>query len=316
MWITPVQILLGILLFYLVNWVGRHSYSYGYVQLSMYDQTDDSPAFNFFFRFGSPIVFILLVSSLFYAIGWDDYVGKIYWVVIYYFIFRFSFNILLERVLLINWFYEIFVALVTIFTSFILYTNLIVNKKNLIPDFTTLSNELWIIILVFIYTVLNKVNVSPDYADKRKIKFIKKTYQQFRDKYEDIINSKTQDDLIKSNIYAIMIYESFNRPKIIRFFENFLFAFGKSKTLGIMQVTTEERITDEESVSLGVDRVLTSYEKLLQSENELEYYQLTSMIIREYNPSHDYLVEVSSLQEIIFSLILSEKENIEEGKKN
>ena len=46
--ITIVQIVLGIILFFIVNWIGKHSYSIGYMGISMFTKAEESPGLKLF----------------------------------------------------------------------------------------------------------------------------------------------------------------------------------------------------------------------------------------------------------------------------
>lgn len=303
--------ILAILLFYIVNWIGNHSFSLGYIQLSIFNQTDESPAFNFILRFGSPIVFIIIVSGVFYSLGWDWLVTDIYHVVIIYFVFRVLHNLISERFLLINWPYNIFIILSSTLSSYYLYRKLIVVKTNLLPDFSNLANELWVIILIFLYTILNKVQISSENADARKAKYIKANFMKFKERYGKIIEKMTADADIQLLIYSILIYEAFNRPKYARMIESLVFPLELSKTLGLMQVTTEKYITDEESVRLGAQMIIDSHQKhldeskILNAEIIKEWEkagekfddpEILYKTILDYNPSERYVEEIMTLR--------------------
>jgi hypothetical protein len=72
--IILVQILLGITLFFTINWIGKHSYAIGYMEISMFLRTEEAPALNFLIRVLTPIVFIIIVSALFYSFNLDVFV--------------------------------------------------------------------------------------------------------------------------------------------------------------------------------------------------------------------------------------------------
>ncbi len=48
--IVFIQFCLGIVLFFLINWIGKHSYSIGYMQISIFVKTEEAPALNFLIR--------------------------------------------------------------------------------------------------------------------------------------------------------------------------------------------------------------------------------------------------------------------------
>ena len=65
------QIFLGIGLFFLINWIGKHSYSIGYIEISMFVKTEEAPALNFLIRVLTPVVYIIIVSTILYYFGLD-----------------------------------------------------------------------------------------------------------------------------------------------------------------------------------------------------------------------------------------------------
>ena len=92
--IILVQLFLGILLFFLINWVGKHSFSVGYVEITLFTNNEEAPAFNFLIRVLSPLIYILITAALLYAVNLDEYVNNFYLVNIYYIVFRLVFNLI------------------------------------------------------------------------------------------------------------------------------------------------------------------------------------------------------------------------------
>ena len=150
-----IQILLGIGLFFLINWIGRHSYSIGYMEISIFVKTEEAPALNFLIRVLTPIVYIIIVSTILYYFSLDKYVINIFLVNVYYIAFRLLFNLFTNRGLLINWYRQFLYWGAIIILSYFTYDKLIINKANILPDFTTVANELWIIILIFVFQLTN-----------------------------------------------------------------------------------------------------------------------------------------------------------------
>ncbi len=167
-----IHLILAIGLFFIVNWVGKHSISVGYMQLSMFLRNDEAPAFNFLFRIFTPIIFIIIISYFLYSLKLDQFVFSIYYIIIYYFIVRFLVNIILGRGRLVNWPRQITIALLSILLGYWIYQNIIITKSNLMPDFTSISNELWLIVIIFIYQLFNKISVPNEATKKRKKSYI------------------------------------------------------------------------------------------------------------------------------------------------
>ena len=105
------QIITAIILFFLINIIGKFAPTdLRYFQISSFLETDEAPAFNFSFRILTPIVFIILLSALLYSVDMDNYVKDIYFISIYYVLFRAFFNIAISRSLLVNWKKQFFYA--------------------------------------------------------------------------------------------------------------------------------------------------------------------------------------------------------------
>lgn len=331
-----IQIIFGIILFFLINWIGKHSYSVGYMQISMFLKVEEAPAFNFLFRVISPIVYLFIVSAILYKVGLDRFVTNVYFVSIYYVVFRLIFNLLTNRGLLMNWYRQSLYWISIITISYFSYSEIIYKKENILPDFETISNELWIIILIFLFHTLNQIRISSDKTIKRKENYLKTRLATFKDKYSVLINNEIENDKLKSIVYAIMIYEDFNRPKAARFIENVRFRLTRKKhSLGLMQIQTDEFINDRQSIELGIEKIKSAYFKSLKNMNldkkELieifspnpdnpeeeytysDYYQkewsLEKKVISDYNKDDSYLYEVSELTDKIFNLNKSENKS-------
>lgn len=61
--IVVFHLLLAGVLFFLMNWVGRHaSISVSYYQITYFSRYDEAPAFNVVFRVLAPVVFMIIVE--------------------------------------------------------------------------------------------------------------------------------------------------------------------------------------------------------------------------------------------------------------
>lgn len=316
------HITLAIILFLIVNWIGKHSFSVGYVQMSIFQKDEEAPAFNYLYRILSPTVYIIIISTILYKFSLDNFVKNIYLISIYYVAFRQLFNLATNRVLLINWIRVIITDAAIITLAYLVYSKIIVTKQNLIPDFSTFAEELWIIIAIFIYQVLNKVELSRNATINRKNNYINKRFLKFKSEYHSIIAKQINNDKLRAVVYSIMIYEDFNRPKIIRFIENIAQKISsKPRSLGIMQVTTNKNINDYESVVLAIKKINSHYYQIpeiikekrknsryysLNDNEELRDWEIEREILKNYNPDDDYIDEVSDLIEIISSKLKCE----------
>lgn len=334
-----VHLILGIILFFIINWIGKNSFSVGYMQISVFVRDDNAPAFNSLIRILTPVAFILLVSVILYKLKLDSYVKNIYLVSIYYLSFRLLFNLLTNRGLLINWGRQIFYWLSIISLSYYIYQGLILDKKNLFPDLSSWTNEIWVIVLIFIYNVFNRIKFTRKHTLRRKDRYLRNRYTKFSKKYSDIIDSQVSNDKLKAVIYSIMIYEDFNRPKLVRLFENAMHSFFERQyTLGLMQIKTDKSINDIESVEMAVRKISTKHLELVKSynvskkkkdlekderrhklyiesgismpessfEHEDSDWEISHKLIKNYNPDYNYVSEINELVGILMKMYYSD----------
>ncbi|MBO2030483.1 hypothetical protein J4D99_03685 [Siccationidurans ginsengisoli] len=198
--------------------------------ISLLAKDDSKLAFTFALRVATPIVYLIIISRVLYYFKLDSFVFKFYLVSIYYLIFRYIINAVEGRLSLLNWGRQIIYSLSIIFLSYFFYDKFISSKKNLLPDFSNLANEMWIIIILFVYKIINDLDVSVKGAEKRKSRYIFKKYILFKTKYGKIIDSQVDNDILKTIIYAIIIYENFNRSRLVRAVENVSYFIIKNLT--------------------------------------------------------------------------------------
>jgi hypothetical protein len=301
-----VHAALSIGLFFITNWIGKHSYSIGYMQISIFVKSETAPAFNFLFRVLSPVVYIIMVSAGFYKLGLDELVVNIYLVPVYYIVFRLIFNVLTNRARLLNWRRQVIHTLTIAAISWLTYDSVIKNKRNILPDFSTISNELWIIILLFLFQTLNNLQFSSDGTEKRKEGYLKSRYFQLKNRYGRIITEGTLNLKLEALAYAILIVEDFNRPRLARYIENLKFRLTrKPMTLGIMQVRTTELIDDVESIRRGVAKLVNDLNEIISKKEDEEQGQyremmMLSKIVEKFNGGKSYNHEVTDLFWIIW----------------
>lgn len=306
-----VHIVLSILVFFTINWLGKHSTSLGYVTLTAFVKNDDAPAFNLIFRVFSPLVLIIILASIFYSLKLDKYVQNIWLVTLFYCLGRFIFILLFDRIFLVNWVREIFIWVTSTGISWIIYENFIKLKSNLLPQPENLTNEFWILLILFVYSALNQIEINSNATIKRKQQYLRKTYALNKKKYHSIIASQSVDSLCESFIYAVLLYESFNRPKLIRTIEKLTFPHI-AKSLGPMQVKTDKMLTDYQSVTEGSARVVRSYLQALKmakeraAEKEVEFNPYTESrhmrylqykVAAEYNKDDSYVDGLSEMHD-------------------
>lgn len=183
---------------------------------------------------------------------------------------------------------------------------------------------------MFIFNIINKIELPEAKKKERISKYIAIKYKNFISLYDECVQSNLEDGLeniykkvdiiekwdINNNyfrinnlnflrlvIYSIMIFEDFNRPKNARVIENFLAKHSSREiTLGIMQVKTDKLITDEQSISLGINKIINSFYRYLVDYIKLDYNyseDCIDLILEDYNLGEEYSGSVKNICDIL-----------------
>lgn len=252
---------LAIGMFLLINWIGAHSVQFGYQHLSPFTDADESVLFNALYRVLAPNVCLVLAAALLYRIGADQVVTNIFMVTIYYFLVRWIFLLAVGRRLLSRWTRQFVVASASIALSWFVYNEFLQYRTTLLPASADLSTELWLLIILFVYHTLNQVSwPSLGAPDAARARYIEAQFRRFRSLYGDTVATNAGLKTVEALSYAVMIYESYNRPALYQWIErNLLFPIGKARSLGPMQVIVSRRVPDTISVGLGVKKLSVAF---------------------------------------------------------
>jgi hypothetical protein len=256
------HILLAVAEFFILNWLGRRSRGFGYYQISFLQSVEDAPLFNAVFRVLAPAIFLVLVASAFYALGLDRAVEGIWRVTVFYFAIRWAFNFVMGRARLLRWSNQIIVAALAIGLSLLTYWQFLIDRSVVLPSARGLTDQLWIVVILFLYSTYNRLSLSGNElaADRRRHTWVGGTYLRLKREYGQIIHEESPSDAVEATAYAIMIYESFNRPPLYQAIERWvLYPLRLAKTLGPMQVSTNQRQSDAELVRVGVQKVARDF---------------------------------------------------------
>lgn len=295
---TFIQIAVAIALFFTINWLGERTSNMGYQSISLFESRNESIALNFIIRTFSPTVTMIVISAILISYFDKSYTSNIYLISVYYFFIRLSYILLFGKFYLVRWSKVIFQSLVGVIIAFWAYKELVVPGKPLIPDMTTIGNELWVVIAVFIYTAVNGIETSSAPSARRKNRYIAIRYDEFRKLYGALIYDKFPNKLIELTIFSIMIYEDYNRPKLVRFFERTVFSHI-SKSTGLMQISSGSTLSDYESVELAISQISESYKKESSLKKGEDPYYIIRRVIINYNKDADYVSDVLSVMEVM-----------------
>lgn len=259
---------------------------------------------NILIKIICPTIFIIILAGIFYNFKLNSFVEDIYLITIFYFLIRWFIIIgVLSRKELTNWNIEIVIFIITISINLFLYYFFIKKTTQIFISLDELRDAIWISIITFIIVIIrdfvyNYIYIDNDKQEYRKEKYILKKYEYFRNKYDDIITTKNKE--LHEIVYAIMIYENFNRPFLIRIVEKIKLLFAGEATLGIMQVSSRVPINDRTSVKLGYQILKKSYFDNRKHIKEKD--RILRETVSSYNYGEKYLNEVLYIKEIISNM--------------
>lgn len=301
---TTIHIALAFILFFIQNWIGSRAYSKGYIRFSLLDDKDEALSLNYVIKVFGPIVYLILTVALFQYFKIDNFKTDIINVIYYYLGIRLTMIFIYERAKIVNWARILFYYLSIIIISTIIYNNFIDSVDSLLPDFTQIKNEIWLLIIIFIYELGNgfegktpkneifeATNAYLPEIKSRKKKYILQNFKRLNNEYGKIIDEiSSSDSSFRLVIISILIFENFNRPRIIRFLERIWVRFSKAKvTQGIMQIASDKPLSDLDSVRLGTKYLFSKYSEFLKEEAK---YYLFRRTIKQHCPDRKYIRQV------------------------
>lgn len=306
------QCAVALALFLTVNVLGRNSPMFGYESLRMFEEPDEAAHFNFMFRVVTPIVLLITVAAACYYVGADTYTTNLHFSIPLYIAFRLAFNLIRGRALLLPWGRLVVQWAITCGLAWLVYHHLITRREYLFPDINTIGNEVWLAIAVYLYVLSGAVFKGNSSHLARSRRYALSRFRFLSGHFGELVKSAAGSKTWEALIFSVLIVEDFNRPKVFRFAERLAFRAGRAKTLGIMQVETGTLISDEESITLGVDRLKQLYAHRIgfdtwripketaqwmtaEELKEKEESRLIHEVLVEYNPSGDYAREIEDV---------------------
>lgn len=216
--------------------------------------------------------------------------------VIAFFLFRMVLIcVLLRRKELYSPGYELGMAAAGIALAYFLIHFFFASEDAVFITASELREELWFVVLIVLYQFFKMIfdkNVTQNKVLKKGqiTKYIIHKFDRFFDRYRHMLDINADNRYICILLYAVMIFEDYNRGPVVRRLERFKLRFSGKATLGIMQLPTDRAISDEESVA-------GFYNWLEREAGEDTQFERDSLRVRDlawnYNNDSDYAESVA-----------------------
>lgn len=146
----------------------------------------------------------------------------------------------------------------------------------------------WFLIFLFLYQFMKNRNIFSTITKKEdnfmSTESVLVRYTKLKYQYQDVCNYSNFD--LTNIMYAIMIFESNRRSKILRNYDYFMFKLnGSKRKLGIMQVESSKFITDIESI----DIVYKKLDKLFSTTNRKKKLSAKEVINKYCGENAEYV---------------------------
>lgn len=286
------------LMFLLTNWIGKHSYQSGYFEIGQLSRSSGSTAFNYAYRIFAPIAILAILATLSTKLGLNFITPNLLPSLLAYFLLRVAYYFISDRVALVNKIEFVAIMIATVSLYCWIQRNLIENGEFLLPTKQEIGTAIWLAIAAFIYKTINSIEISETKARQRRKRYVDGQARKYLTRYGELINELSKDERERKILTAVMIYEGLNRPKAFQYIERLLLPFKRKVTVGPMQVSTASNISDEQSIRLGSQRLLSHYRELKQDTDRPEWSAL-SEALTSYNGTQSYAIEVGEVLDLL-----------------
>jgi hypothetical protein len=306
-----VLIILAVVTQYMVSWAGSVLDSIGSEEISyaVFTFSDDRympMTTNVLMNVCIPnviLVFIFMFAKT-YELAYIEKFLLSY--VVFFFVWRMILIcVFLRRKELYSWPYEIGMAFAGIILAYFLITYFFTTEEAVFLEASELREELWLAIIFILYKffkqILDKKLIQNKVLKEGQItKYIIRKFNSFYKKYNHILDITKKNRNKHIFLYAVMIFEDYNRGPLIRKIEKIKFTLKKKATLGIMQFPTENMLSDEESIVRFYEWLenILGEEDLIDSD-EMQIYQLAW----EYNNDDRYAKSVAYIYNKLYEYI-------------
>ena len=293
----------------------RDLFKYG--KFTFESNSESSFSGNFFQKIINPAVYLAIVCAILQYFSLEAIALDLWLLVPFYWLLRLMIYSIKNMLVFVNWKYEIYAFIVSLLlsegTMFLLIRPLIESEESVFLDAAEFRNAFWYALITYLATLF--WDISKHYFDgemvfpnSKRAKIITTRYKKYIRRFGSHIdkalstrctfNCIADEESFKCLLYAIMFYEDYCRPPIVHWSEYLIrvLHLKREMSLGIMQYTTTDIISDNQSIDLAIDKLFSYYSK------ENNRSDAVSSAIGAYNRGSDYLFEVYAIYNHLIEL--------------
>lgn len=311
-WLLLFNAVLAGGLFLLNTWLGRVQYGmrgnpFEYGKFCFESEREEDFSGNFFLKTVNPAIYLAVAAAVIQGRLPDQYIRSLWMLIPAFWALRFLYIIVKNRIIFLNLKYELSACFASLLlgegTFFLLVLPLLAAGESIWIPAAEIRDAVWFAIIAYlaktVWDIMKRnfqgANLYP--ADKKR-SIINSRYDKFSLKYGPLIRSEIEGRYAMSKekegrficvVYAIMIYEDYNRPAAVRAVEYIIKCMmpKRTMTLGIMQVASSKRISSEESIKIAIKKIAQSFME--------EGHDPVDTAIDRYNSGEDYYLEVRAI---------------------
>lgn len=248
------------------------------------------------------LIYLILLAGFF---TWGDIVKNntfIFLIGIFEFLIRiFYVNYIEEKSFIRNYQYLLKVYIISLSSCYLVNMIFINQVSSVLPSSSDMKIIVWILILIYIYFLMK------DYIlivrDKKEIisficdkEYIVMSYAKLKMRFRELVQSKYLE--LNLTTYAVMIYHNYYKSDKMRKFDRLKYRLDlESRKLGIMQIMSNEAISDEESIRIFMKKLEKNYEKMMKKKEKQE--ALT--ILETMNYDKNMIEDIRCIYEVLIN---------------
>lgn len=277
---------------------------------SMASEENQSYVGNFALMVIWPSLFLTLICDVFQLLNQGQLIYVSILIIPLYWIVRFLQVVFMQRIKYIRWGFHIISCLCSLAFGVIVWKFFIIRLYEYgLPIGLPLDefrNALWFAIICLIIKMIWELVSAACSEAKLDMRTVVQSgvtvdYEKFKEKYDDFIEqciekyslSNIQKAQVKTLVYALIIYENYNRPRLIRLAEHIVacLRIKKAVTQGVAQFPADSYLSDKDSIELRIKDILNRW-------NGKDFI-ICNEIVDTINNRSDYLQTIEYIADII-----------------